>query len=152
MFAPMKCLRPWNVRAHEMFAPIKCSRPSNVRAHEMFAPIKCLRPCSDYLGSAESPTSVSFSVRLKGSLSDGVASPPWSSQTAWRALSQMVLSLLHAGLKWDLLSDLPSLYGRRVCRTVPACCTGTTCPNVRVLSNVCAREYFHLFLGIFADL
>ncbi len=41
---------------------------------------KCRRPDSYYLGSAESPTSDSFSVRLKSSLSDGVASPPCSPQ------------------------------------------------------------------------
>jgi hypothetical protein len=41
---------------------------------------KCRRPDSYNLGSAESPTSDSFSVRLKSSLSDGVASPPCSPQ------------------------------------------------------------------------
>ncbi len=41
---------------------------------------KCRRPDSYYLGSAESPSSDSFSVRLKSSLSDGVASPPCSPQ------------------------------------------------------------------------
>jgi hypothetical protein len=57
-----------------------------------------------------------------------------------------VLPLLHAVLKWDLLSKPLSLYGRHLCRTVPAC-TGTTCLNIRALSNVCGREYFHLFSG-----
>ena len=47
---------------------------------KMFAPMKCSLPNSYYSGSAESPTSVSFSVRLKSSLSDGVASPPCSPQ------------------------------------------------------------------------
>jgi hypothetical protein len=32
-------------------------------------------------------------------------------------------------LKWDLFSDLPSLYGRHACRTGTAACTGTTCPK-----------------------
>ncbi len=41
---------------------------------------KCRRPNSYYLGSAESPTSDSFSVRIKSSLSDGVASLPCSPQ------------------------------------------------------------------------
>jgi hypothetical protein len=59
----------------------------------------------------------------------------------------MVLPLLYAVLKWDLLSDLPSLYGRRLCRTIPACCTGTTCLNIRVLSHVRGREYFSPFSG-----
>jgi hypothetical protein len=58
-----------------------------------------------------------------------------------------VLPLLHAVLKWNLLSDLLSLYGRRLCHTVPACCTGTTCLNIRVLSNVRGRGYFDPFAG-----
>ncbi len=41
---------------------------------------KCRHPDSYYLGSTESPTSDSFSVRLKSSLSDGVASPSCSPQ------------------------------------------------------------------------
>ncbi len=89
---------------------------------------KCRGPNSYYLGSAESPTSDSFSVWLKSSRSDGVASPPCSPQVG---------SALRP----------PSLYGRRLCRTVPACCTGTTCQNIRALSNVRGREYFHLFSG-----
>jgi len=32
-------------------------------------------------------------------------------------------------LKWDLFTDLPSLYGRHACRTGTAACTGTTCPK-----------------------
>jgi hypothetical protein len=59
----------------------------------------------------------------------------------------MVLPLLHAVLKWDLLSEPLSLYGRRLCRTVPACCTGTTCLNICVLSNVRGCNYFHPFSG-----
>ncbi len=39
------------------------------------------------------------------------------SQSGWRAISQMVLPLLHAVLKWDLLSEPLSLYGWRLCRT-----------------------------------
>ncbi len=96
---------------------LKSSRPiKDVCAH------KCRRPNSYYLGSAESPTSDSFSVRLKSSLSDGVASPPCSPQVG-------------------------SGYGRRLCCTVLACCTGTTCLNIRALSNVRGREYFHLVSG-----
>ena len=103
--------------------PLKSSQPmKDVCAR------KCRRPNSYYLGSAESPTSDSFSVWLKSSRSDGVASPPCSPQVG---------SALRP----------PSLYGRRLCRTVPACCTGMTCLNIRVLSNVCGRKYFHLFSG-----
>ena len=32
-------------------------------------------------------------------------------------------------LKWDLFTNLPSLYGRHACRTGTAACTGTTCPK-----------------------
>ncbi len=71
------------------------------------------------------------------------------SQSGWRALSQMVLPRLHAVLKWDLLSDLPSLYGRRLCRTVPASCTGTTCPNICVLSKYLRPRIFPPFSGNF---
>ncbi len=107
---------------------------SNKAAVEIFAAYKdvcarkCWRPNSCYLGSAESPTSDSFSVWLKSSRSGDVASPLCSPQVG---------SALRP----------PSLYGRRLCRTVPACCTGTTCPNIRALSNVRGREYFHLFSG-----
>ena len=41
---------------------------------------ECMRPNSYYLGSAESPTSDSFSVWLKSSRSGDVASPPCSPQ------------------------------------------------------------------------
>ena len=57
----------------------------------------------------------------------------------------MVLPLLHAVLKWNLLTDPLSLYGRRLCRTVPACCTGTTCLNVRALQMFAAADILTLF-------
>ena len=57
----------------------------------------------------------------------------------------MVLPLLHAVLKWNLLSNPLSLYGRRLCRTVPACCTGTTCQNVRALQMLAAADILTLF-------
>jgi hypothetical protein len=66
----------------------------------MYAPRKWC-PNSYYLGSAESLTSDSFSVWLKSSRSSDVASPPCSPQVG-------------SALR------LPSLYGRRLCRTVPA--------------------------------
>ena len=59
----------------------------------------------------------------------------------------MVLPLLHAVLKWNLLSDPLSLYGRRLCRTVPVCCTGTTCLNVRVRQMFAAADILTLFSG-----
>jgi hypothetical protein len=58
-----------------------------------------------------------------------------------------VLPLLHAVLKWDLLSEPLSLYGRRLCRTVPACCTGTTCLNVRAYQMFAAADILTLFSG-----
>ncbi len=57
----------------------------------------------------------------------------------------MVLPLLHAVLKWNLLTDPLSLYGRRLRRTVPACCTGTTCLNVRTLQMLAAVNILTLF-------
>jgi hypothetical protein len=38
-----------------------------------------------------------------------------------------------------------SLYGRRLCRTVPACCTGTTCLNVRAHQMFAAANILTLF-------
>ncbi len=61
--------------------------------------------------------------------------------------SQIVLPLLHAVLKWDLLSEPLSLYGRRLCRTVPACCTGRTCLNVRAHQMFAATDILTLFSG-----
>ncbi len=120
MFMPMKCLRPWNVCAHEMFAPMTFAPIQNIcpyikylrhiknvrvslyttvtrRPLKSSRPIKdvcarkCRRPNSYYLGSAESPTSDSFSVRLKSSLSDGVASPPCSPQVGiWSQTAQLI--------------------------------------------------------------
>ncbi len=100
------------LRIYKIYAPHpKCSRftiyDSNKAALEIFAPYKrCMRPenrrpNSYYLGSAESPTSDSFSVWLKSSCPGDVVSPPCSPQ---------VESALRP----------PSLYGRRLCRTVPA--------------------------------
>ncbi len=67
-------------------------------------------PVSHYLGSAESPLCL--------------LSPAEN-------LFQKVLPLLHAVSKWNLLTNPLSLYGRRLCRTGTACCTSTTCQNVR---------------------
>ncbi len=87
---------------------------------------KCWRPDSYYLGSAESPLCLLLSP-------------------AEELSSQKVLPLLHAVLKWNLLTDPLSLYGRRLCRTVPACCTGTTCLNVRAPQMFAAADILTLF-------
>jgi hypothetical protein len=59
-------------------------------------------------------------------------------------------------LKWDLLSDLPSLYGRHACRTGTAACTGTTCPKHAKMSAPCRMSalltFWPFFLRIFAGL
>ncbi len=82
---------------------------------------KCWHPDSYYLGSAESPLCLLLSP-------------------AEELSSQKVLPLLHAVAKWNLLTDPLSLYGRRLCRTVPACCTGMTCQNVRALQMFAAAD------------
>ncbi len=98
------------LRIYKIYAPHpKCSRliiyDSNKVAVEIFAPYeRCMRPenrrpNSYYLGSAESPTSDSFSVWLKSSRSGDVVSPPCSPQVGSAPRP-------------------PSLYGRR--HTVPA--------------------------------
>ncbi len=79
------------LRIYKIYAPHReCSRliiyDSNKAAVEIFAPYeRCMspknrRPYSYYLGSAESPTSDSFSVWLKSSRSGDVVSPPCSPQ------------------------------------------------------------------------
>ena len=60
-------------------------------------------------------------------------------------LSQKMLLLLHAVPKWNLLTNPLSLYGRRLCRTGTACCTGTTCQNVRALQMSAAADILTLF-------
>jgi hypothetical protein len=87
---------------------------------------KCWRPDSYYLGSAESPLCLLLSP-------------------AEELSSQKVLPLLHAVPKWNLLTDPLSLYGRRPCRTVTACCTGTTCLNVLALPILAAADILTLF-------
>jgi hypothetical protein len=127
------------LRISKIYAPqLKCSHliiyDSNKAAVEIFAPYeKCMRqenrrPNSYYLGLAESPSSDSFSVWLKSSRSGDVVSPPCSPQVGSAPRP-------------------PSLYGRRLCRTVPAVVPAqpakifAPCPNVR------GREHFHLFPG-----
>ena len=158
----MKYSRPWNIRAHEIFAPMKYLRPWNIctypkylRIHKISAPHQeCLRliiydsnkaaveifaayercmrpkyrrPNSYYLGSAESPTSA-------------------PSQSGWRALSQMVLPLLHAVLKWDLLSDRPAYMGG-VSAVLYRLLYWHNLPKYSRPIQMFGREYFHLFSG-----
>ncbi len=83
------------------------------------------------MGSAESPTADFLQVWLKSSRSgphvDSVASRSCRPQVIWR------------------LRPL-CFYGRRLSRTVPACCTGTTCQNLCGCHILCARLGFHHFL------
>ena len=79
----------------------------------------------NYLGSAESPLCLLLSPA--------------------EDLFQKVLPLLHAVPKWNLLTNPLSLYGRRLCRTGTACCTGTTCQNVRALQMSAAADILTLF-------
>ena len=88
----------------------------------------------------------------------------WARQTLHSALllspaEVLVLKvlLLHLlVLKWHLFTNLLSLYGRRVCRTVPAClywhdlskCVKMSAP----LEMLAAADILTLFLRIFADL
>ena len=99
---------------------MKCWRPTKDVGGR-----KCWRPDSYYLGSAESPLCLLLSPA--------------------EDLSLKVLPLHHAVPKWKLLTNPLSLYGRRLCRTVPACCTGTTCQNVRALQMLAAADILTLF-------
>ncbi len=81
-----------------------------------------------YLGSAESPTSDFFKVWLKSSRSGDVASRSCSPQVTW-ALRP------------------PSLYGRRLSRTVPAVVPAWLVKMSAPGPNICGRIYFHHFLG-----
>ncbi len=106
---------------------LKCSRliiyDSNKAAVEIFAAYeRCMRPNSYYLGSAESPTSDSFSVWLKSSRSGDVASPPCSPQVG---------SALRTS----------SLYGQPLFRTVPAVVPA------RPAKIFAAANIFTFFLG-----
>ncbi len=163
----MKYSRPWNVHAHEIFAPMKYSRPWNIRAHEIFAPMKYLlqceisaphQGCSRLIIYDSNKATVEISVAYKRCWRPkmlasrlllfglGRISNFWLLLSPAEELSsQMVLPLLHAVLKWNLLTDPLSIYGRCLCCTVPACCTGTTCLNVRALQMFAAADILTLF-------
>jgi hypothetical protein len=61
-----------------------------------------------------------------------------------------VLPLHHAVPKWNLLTNPLSLFGRRLCRTGTAGCTGTTCPKHAKMSAslemLAAADILTLFL------
>ncbi len=86
------------------------------------------RPNSYYLGSAESPTSDFFQVWLKSSRSGDVVSPSGSPQV-------------------KSAPRPPSLYGRRLSRTVPAVVPARPAKISASCPNICGRIYFHHFLG-----
>ncbi len=144
----MKYLHPWNVCAHDI-----CVYPKYLRIYKISAPHqecscliiynsnkaaveifpankrlcarKCRRPNSYYLGSAESSTSVSFSVRLKSSLSDGVASPPCSPQVG--------SALRNAQLIWA--ASLPYCTGLLYRHDLPEYSRPIKCSQLRIFSN-----------------
>ncbi len=73
-----------------------------------------------------------------------------SSKPGWRALIQILAdSVACRTCRPQVIWRLRPLcfYGRRLSRTVPACCTGTTCQNFCGCQILCARENFHHFLG-----
>ncbi len=90
---------------------------------------KSLAP-SHYLGSAESPTA-DFT------------------KSGWRALIQILVDSVDSRtcrphVIWRLR---PLCFcGWRLSRTVPACCTGTTCQNFCGCPILCAHTNFHHFL------
>ena len=145
----MKCSRPWNICVQEMSKSMKYLRP-----HEISAP---RQRCSRLIIYDSNKAAVEISAAYKRCWRPqmlasrlllfglGRISTLSPSQSGWRALSLKVLPLLHAVLKWNLLTDPLSLYGRRLCCTVPACCTSTTCLNVRALQMFAAANILTLF-------
>ena len=150
IFAPMKYSRPWNIRAHEIFAPMKYLRPwkylhpceisalrqgcscliiydSNKAAVEISAAgnvgVQTLT-----IWARQNLHSVSFSVRLKSSLSEGVASPPCS--------PQVESALRPAQLIWA--ESLPYCTGLLYRHELPKCSRP---------SNVGGRRYFDPLFG-----
>ncbi len=110
-------------------ADVEISTPGgNLCTYQKVRRISSAPSC--YLGSAESPTADFLQVWLKSSR---------SGPRRWCCLSSCRPQVI-----WRL-SPL-CFYGRRLSRTVPACCTGTTCQNLRGCQNLCARLGFHYFL------
>jgi len=141
IFAPMKYSCPWNIRAYlkylriyEIYAPHQeCSRliiyDSNKAAIEISAAYKrCWRP--EMLASRL----LLFGL---GRISN-LLTP---SQSGWRALVQKVLPLLHAVLKWDLLSDRPAYMGG-VSAVLHRLLYRHDLPKCSGSSNVRGRRYF----------
>ncbi len=91
--------------------------------------IRCPNSASAYyLGSAESLTADFLQIWLKSSCSGDVASRSCSPQVTWRLRP-------------------PSLYGRRLSRTVLAVVPARLVKISALCPNICVRLYFHHFLG-----
>ncbi len=114
-----------NLCAYQKVRRTSCAPVKKLGAHQKVRRISSAP--AYYLGSAEYPTADFLQVWLKSSRSSGVASRSCRPQVIWR------------------LRPL-CFYGRRLSRTVPACCTGTTCQNLCGCQNLCARLGFHHFL------
>ncbi len=72
-----------------------------------------------------------------------------SSKSGWRALIQILVdSVICCTCRPQVIWRLRPLcfYWRRLSRTVPVCCTGTTSQNFCRCQILCARRGFHLFL------
>jgi hypothetical protein len=73
----------------------------------------------------------------------------FSSKSGWRALIQILVdSVASRSCRPQVIwRHMPLwFYGRRLYRTVPACCTGTTCQNLCGCQILCACRGFHHFL------
>jgi hypothetical protein len=103
----------------KIYAPKLCVHQKNRRPNS---------PSAYYLGSAESPTADFFQVWLKSSRSGDVASRSCSPQVTWRLRP-------------------PSLYRRRLSRTVPAVVPARLVKISALCPNICGRLYLHYFLG-----
>ena len=104
----LKYLRPWNVCAHDI-----CIYPKYLRIYKISAPHQ---ECSHLIiyDSNKAPVDI-FAANKRCMRLQMLASKTltiWArqnlqlltpSQSGWRALSQMVLPLLHAVLKWNLV-------------------------------------------------
>ncbi len=72
-----------------------------------------------------------------------------SSKSGWRALVQILVDSVDSHTcRPQVIWRLRPLYfyGRRLSRTVPACCTCMTCQNFCGCPILCARRNFHHFL------
>ncbi len=134
IFAPYeRCIRPENRRPNSYYnvlsGGLETSSGARKPGMEVQEPVwRSVFTYITFLGSAESPTSDSFSVWLKSSCSGDVVSPPCSPQVGSAPRP-------------------PSLYGRRLCRTVPAVEPARPAKIFAPCPNVPGRKYSHLFPG-----